>query len=163
MNYLSHHGILGQKWGRKSGPPYPLKPSDHSASEKKAGWKKSLEREGQNKLNVNSTAKNKIVRSSGSRNTETMKRARQEDIDKLSTKELKEYNERLNAEKQFAELTKGNVSSGKKWAQKLLVGAATSVVTPILVSVGKKAVEKAIERATSKPDPFDDFEDIIFK
>ena len=24
QNYLSHHGILGQKWGKKNGPPYPL-------------------------------------------------------------------------------------------------------------------------------------------
>ena len=38
-----HHGILGQKWGQKNGPPYPLDASDHSASEKKAGWRKSLE------------------------------------------------------------------------------------------------------------------------
>ncbi len=30
------------RWGRKNGPPYPLDGSDHSASEKKAGWKKSL-------------------------------------------------------------------------------------------------------------------------
>lgn len=42
-NYLSHHGIRGQKWGKKNGPPYPLAPGDHSASEKKAGWKKSLD------------------------------------------------------------------------------------------------------------------------
>lgn len=39
---LYHHGILGQRWGRKNGPPYPLDASDHSASEKKAGWRRSL-------------------------------------------------------------------------------------------------------------------------
>lgn len=39
---LYHHGVLGQKWGVKNGPPYPLKPSAHSASEKKAGWTKSV-------------------------------------------------------------------------------------------------------------------------
>ena len=41
--YLVHHGILGMRWGRKNGPPYPLDASDHSSSEKKAGWRKSLE------------------------------------------------------------------------------------------------------------------------
>ena len=43
---LSHHGILGQKWGKQNGPPYPLGASDHSAAEKKAGWKKSLDNDG---------------------------------------------------------------------------------------------------------------------
>ena len=34
-NYLAHHGILGQRWGRRNGPPYPLDESDHSVAEKK--------------------------------------------------------------------------------------------------------------------------------
>ncbi len=41
---LYHHGILGQRWGRKNGPPYPLGAGDHSASERKAGWRKSLDK-----------------------------------------------------------------------------------------------------------------------
>lgn len=43
INAISHHGILGQQWGKRNGPPYPLKPEDHSKSEEKSGWKKSLE------------------------------------------------------------------------------------------------------------------------
>ena len=39
---LYHHGILGQKWGVKNGPPYPLGVGDHNAREKKAGWRQSL-------------------------------------------------------------------------------------------------------------------------
>lgn len=41
-NYLVHHGILGMRWGHQNGPPYPLKLGAHSASEKAAGWEKSL-------------------------------------------------------------------------------------------------------------------------
>lgn len=37
---LYHHGIQGQKWGVRNGPPYPLKAGAHSAAEKKAGLKK---------------------------------------------------------------------------------------------------------------------------
>ena len=41
-NYLMHHGILGQRKGVRNGPPYPLDSDKHSATEKKAGWMKSL-------------------------------------------------------------------------------------------------------------------------
>lgn len=45
QEFLAHHGILGQKWGVRNGPPYPLGVSNHSASEKKAGWGKSLDKD----------------------------------------------------------------------------------------------------------------------
>lgn len=46
MKILMHHGILGQKWGQRNGPPYPLGASDHSSRERKAGWRKSLSKSG---------------------------------------------------------------------------------------------------------------------
>lgn len=40
---LYHHGVRGQQWGVRNGDYYPLLPSQHSSSEKRAGWRKSLE------------------------------------------------------------------------------------------------------------------------
>ena len=39
---IAHHGILGMKWGRLNGPPYPLGRGDHSANEKKAASKAGI-------------------------------------------------------------------------------------------------------------------------
>lgn len=52
--HIEHHGILGMKWGKKNGPPYPLGSSDHSATEKKAGWRKSLDKSSSDKYTKNS-------------------------------------------------------------------------------------------------------------
>ena len=40
---LMHHGIRGQKWGEKNGPPYPLDYQSHSSAEKKENPKLSID------------------------------------------------------------------------------------------------------------------------
>lgn len=41
-DHLEHHGIKGQKWGDRNGPPYPLAYDDHSSSEKKQNPKSTI-------------------------------------------------------------------------------------------------------------------------
>lgn len=38
-DYLQHWGILGQRWGQKNGPPYPLGSSQMNAAERRADRK----------------------------------------------------------------------------------------------------------------------------
>lgn len=65
---LYHHGIAGQRWGKRNGPPYPLSAGAHSASEKKAGWRKSLDRS-----SGSTSTKRSTSRSSGVTKARTVK------------------------------------------------------------------------------------------
>lgn len=53
-NYLKHHGILGMKWGKKNGPPYPLGDAKHdkiiARAEKKAAREKAREEKRKKKI-----------------------------------------------------------------------------------------------------------------
>lgn len=40
--FVNHHGVLGQKYGVKNGPPYPLEEGDHSSSEESAAKKAGI-------------------------------------------------------------------------------------------------------------------------
>lgn len=75
---LYHHGILGQRWGDKNGPPYPLGASQHSPREKRLGWRKSLDKKSGMSYNKGNGTKNqnKSVKSSEKLGlTENQKRA----------------------------------------------------------------------------------------
>lgn len=114
--YLAHHGILGMKWGVRRTP-------------EQLGHRKEKREE----------MRNRIVRSSGSTDSETLRKARREDISKLSNQELKEYNERLNLEQNFARLTQGKVKQGKDWVAKtiiagIFVGAVSQVTKSVVTA-----------------------------
>lgn len=54
---LAHFGILGMKWGKRNGPPYPLADKDHSASEKKAEIRNEYRKAIRNKVRGTKKAK----------------------------------------------------------------------------------------------------------
>ena len=102
---LYHHGIEGQKWGVRNGPPYPLDEGDRSAAERAA-----------NPMPV--TDKNSYGGSHMGR-----------PLGDISDRELQDYVNRLNMERQYAELTRepdqnlANVRKVTTWLKEISSGA----------------------------------------
>ena len=86
-NSLSHHGILGQKWGKRNGPPYPLDSNDHSAREKKAGWRKSLGGVRNEELYDREDKDYKKVEKEHDKNIDVKKKADKNDLDFVTNKD----------------------------------------------------------------------------
>lgn len=82
-NSLYHHGILGMHWGTRNGPPYPLSAGAHSASEKKAGYQKSID--GGSQISIKRTVKGRPIVTS----SRTLKESKYKNGEK-TTRELKQ-------------------------------------------------------------------------
>ena len=127
-NYLSHHGVLGQRKGVKNGPPYPLKPGDHSATEEKAGWKKSLsvkgtrgdiEREPEKKPEEKKSLLRRMKEHKVKRELELEEIRRQEQEKIRNQEEENRKQLQKEAEEKFEQAKKSAIDKGdKKWVQK---------------------------------------------
>ena len=119
--YLYHHGILGQHWGKKNGPPYPLDTGDHSASEKKAGWRKSLSKSG-----VDKDAKNGYNKDTGEKKKFTL-------TSNQKKAKFREFKENL---KQKANNVRWWIYDNKEMIMVLGPGAIAGVAT-IVKTIGR--------------------------
>lgn len=124
QNYLTHHGVKGQKWGVRR---YQNKDGSLTPKGKKRylfGTKKKEPHEDYKRAHSKTRVKD------------------------MSDQELRDRNNRLQAERQYAQLTK-KTSRGKKAVSTFIAvaGTGTAVVTAArqykkLYNVGKKAIEK---------------------
>lgn len=92
-DYLEHHGILGQKWGRRNGPPYPIEEGGHSKEEKTSATKAGI------KVGESSTTKNKrtipTVEDYKNMDEEEKKKTKKEVLLSADNKIIKEYSKEL--------------------------------------------------------------------
>lgn len=104
-DFLAHHGIMGQRWGKRNGPPYPLAPEAHSKSEQDAGWQSSLKND---KRSFGSSFDKKVAKAEEKRQKareKALKKARKVAAKKRSD-ELKDLKRQLKDEKQAAKIAK---------------------------------------------------------
>lgn len=130
---LMHYGVLGMKWGIRRYQPYSVKPRLSGKTGKEIG-----------EASKTHTTANRITRSAGVRRTDVLKEARTKDINKLTNEELSEYNKRLRLEREFTDLTKGELYNGRKYVRKTATTVVTSVVTGIMIEAGRQYVKKKI-------------------
>ena len=123
MEFLEHHGILGQRWGRRNGPPYPLGPRDHSASERKAGWKKSLstnDGDGSARSRKSTTARLTTQSTSSNRKTKTARAETKQDSKRVDQQTKASE---TNQQDKITEAKSTGLSSGTKKKIAIAAGA----------------------------------------
>lgn len=101
---LYHHGVDGQKWGVKHGPPYPLEdnPRDQAQKKKEAAAAKARKRIERKKKRIKK-AKARIEKKEAKRKAKTEKREREEKerFEKEKQKILKSPKETYKYRNQF--------------------------------------------------------------
>lgn len=135
---LYHHGILGQKWGVQNGPPYPIGASDHSASEKRAGWRKSL---GSGKIESRNKRVGRSIKGAQlQRKIDRLERKkptdkRQEKIDKLAA--LRDT--------KLSDLSEAEIKYGRMYVQQQ--AELQAVMTPAMILTGGGAIPGVLAAA----------------
>lgn len=129
MDVLEHFGILGMKWNRKNGPPYPLGSGDHSAAEKTAAKAAGVKvGSDSGKGSIENVKKKKSTRSKSPKKPLTPEEKREQalaaarngdkkkiakNIDDLSTEELRDAAERARLKEQLTKKDPSEVKLSK--------------------------------------------------
>jgi len=130
-DFLEHFGILGMHWGRRK--------SKNGSSGIVSSIKGHI------------SAHKAKQESSRSEDENTKRQLQKKKIHQMSNAELEKLNRRLQLEKSYKDLTKADVSPGRKFVTDLLVGAAKQSLSTALNKGASAAVELAISRANPKP------------
>lgn len=132
---LYHFGIAGMKWGKRNGPPYPLKAGAKSSAEKKAERQKR-------KAEKFEAKKQKALR--GGTIDQVMKYR-----GSITNEELQYAISRIELEKKLTRLDEPKVNNGKTIAKKILVGSGKLAVKG-LKGAGSLAIKSAEKRKAKK-------------
>ena len=161
--YLAHHGILGMRWGKRNGPPYPLTSGQMSSKERaknevsEYALKESVKRaKFKEQVKLNKLKEREQVRQNKAKEKEER---RQNRVDERESRRQNKIDEREMVRQNRVdekELSKQNAAdSREKWEQykrgrtyvrKFLLGAGAMYLTGRQIAkwVAKGQVAKAV-------------------
>lgn len=176
---LEHHGVKGQSWGERNGPPYPLsRGKDGRITKTQKKKKASLLARAKaavtgKKTTSRSSKGSKSAKTKESKKEETNEQIREKllkstdpkyiakHIDLLDTRELKERLDRINTEQQLMRLTKDDsskkkVDAGMAWVANMgKIAETTSKVAKAYSDTMDATAKKdklALEKASARQD-----------
>ena len=149
-DYLEHHGILGMKWGRRNGPPYPLISSNRTAVEKRENKSISSSSDSRNKKNALQKAidvlSRKKTNKAKSNVSEPQPAEKKRTVKDLTDSELRERIQRMELEMKYSELVRRmnpkKESRIKKVVYNILERSATDLGTQALKYAGGQTINK---------------------
>lgn len=120
QDFLEHYGVLGMKWGKSGGR------RGSSKGSKKGGSSSGSSEE-----------KKEIITSDDHNKKVKLKR---KSLSEMSNAEIKSFNDRMNLEKSYKDLTKAKKSAGRKLFDELIVGSAKETAKAYITKQMKSAV-----------------------
>ena len=172
---LAHIGILGMHWGHRQSSPTSGSKNAHQKFQEEL---RNLKSSGKaSDANIIAAAK----RYDENRAAEKAAKAKPKPIDttsddhqqatilknkkvsEMSNAEIKKLAERLQLEKQYADITESQKGVGEKAIREVLMNSAKQAVTPILVERGKSILNWAIDKGLKayKDKKAKDYADIL--
>lgn len=141
--YLVHHGIDGQKWGKRNGPPYPLDSNPKRQAQRKRNSMSSSgndevsnRKRSQRNENYSRNTNNRRYRQETDRNPLSKKQRHYTNagLSQINDQELNYLIDRLDREKKYRELTKNPYA--ERVLNKVLDKTVDVTVSSALASLG---------------------------
>lgn len=142
---LSHYGILGMKWGVRRAA------KKTSTGEKLKNTAKTLLKP---QIKIDGPQKTKIPKNTKIDGVQKrklpgpVKSAKENPVKKMSDQELRQRINRIQMEKQYAQLTKKEKRAGEKFVKEVLANAAKQTATNYVSKYMSKGVDLLINKTT---------------
>lgn len=170
---LAHHGIIGQLWGHRNGPPYPLSKKISTGSRLKGSAKRKAKRT--QKRRVKSLKKARKAREAKRVEQQQIQKSKEEiikskdinqmlkKVDDFSNKEIEDMLKRLDTEKRLKEAVTKLNESNKPKTQKAVESIKKNFMEGVKEGANqatKQVGRNAVKLAKNKLAELSDNEDI---